>query len=221
MQRRPVQLVLRTPTWGGRRTGAGRKPSPGRRRVPHQSRPMHRASHPAHVTLRAFGDLSSLRGARVFPATRNAIAKASCRGFRVLHFTVQCDHVHLLVEADSRPQLIRGLQGLAIRLAKAINRGLGRTGRVWGDRYHVRALRTPREVRNALAYVFHNWKKHLANVAGLDPCSSAFWFEGWKRPLRPVTVRSPVVAARTWLAAVGWRRWGLIGFDERPAKPKR
>jgi len=68
----------------------------------------------------------------------------------VLQFSVQRDHIHLLVEAPDGRALSRGLQGLAIRIAKGVNRILGRRGRVWADRFHARALRTPREVRNAL-----------------------------------------------------------------------
>jgi hypothetical protein len=106
-------------------------------------------------------------------------------------------------------------------VAKAVNRAVGRTGRVWADRYHARRLPTPREVRHAMVYVLHNWKKHLPTARGLDPCSSARWFSGWavaplgESPIRP----GPVVAPRTWLAAVGWHRHGLIGTDEAPKRP--
>src|SRR5207244_3534237 len=116
---------------------------------------------------------------RVFDHLRSAVRKASHGAFRVLHFSVQADHVHLVVESDASLGLSRGVQGLAIRMARAINRALGRCGRVWGDRYHARALRTPREVRNALVYVLNNWRKHLPQVRGLDPRSSAAWFSGW------------------------------------------
>src|SRR5262249_53338714 len=91
--------------------------------------------------------LPSLRGERIFPALCRGLGHASRRGLRLLEFSVQGDHVHLIVEAADRRALSRGLQGLAIRLAKAVNRVLGRRGRVWGDRFHARALKTPREVR--------------------------------------------------------------------------
>ena len=136
--------------------------------------------------------------------------------FRILQFSAQRDHLHLIVEAEDRRALSRGLQGLAIRLAKAVNRSLSRHGRVWGGRYHVRALKTPREVRNALVYVLQNWRKHIPGIRGLDPCSSAVWFSGWKRTAPEEAARSPVVAARTWLAAVGWRRPGLIDENAAP-----
>jgi hypothetical protein len=129
---------------------------------------------------------------------------------------VQRDHLHLIVEAEDGRALSRGIQGLAIRLAKALNRVLCRRGRVWGDRYHVRALSTPREVRKALVYVLQNWRKHMPGIRGLDPCSSAVWFSGWRRAIPTEAARSPVVAPRSWLAAVGWRRLGLIGDDEAP-----
>ena len=215
---RTLQLSLPQPrTWGGRRAGAGRKPTPGRRPgVPHRARPAHIAAHPVHVTLRSGPTVRWLRCARVFPAVRRALAAASHGGFRILHFSVRDDHLHVIVEADDTRALGRGLRGLAIRVARAVNRALGRRGRVWGDRYHARALTNPRAVRHCLVYVLRNRQKHCAGERGLDPCSSALWFDGWREPVAPVGAAAPVVRARTWLAAVGWRRHGLLEIDERP-----
>jgi hypothetical protein len=127
-----------------------------------------------------------------------------------------------MVEAEHTRGLSRGVCGLAIRIARAVNRTLGRKGRVWGTRYHVRALTTPREVRHGLVYVLMNHRKHEpAARAALDPCSSAAGFDGF-RGVAPsqnvsVTVRKP----QTWLAAVGWKRHGLIGLDEAPKAAMR
>ncbi len=173
----PRQLTLPVPnTWGGRRRGAGPKPRGLRPGVSHRIRPYHDARHPAHLTLRATRGVPNLRTARVVPALREALRLAQRETFRICHFSVQSNHIHLLVEAKSREALSRGIQGLAIRLARAINRALRRSGKVWADRYHRRDLATPREVRNALVYVLNNVKKHRPGFAGLDPCSSAAWF---------------------------------------------
>ncbi len=169
-----------------------------------------------HVTLRTTTGLPSLRHEKMFVAVRGALAAASRERFRVLQFSAQCGHVHLLIEADEDIALRRGLQGLAIRVAKAVNGVLGRRGRVWADRYHARMLATPREVRNAIVYILQNVKKHIPGVRGLDPCSSAAWFTGWRTPIRAPVDPSPVVAARTWLARVGWRLDGFIGEEEAP-----
>jgi putative transposase len=173
------------------------------------------------VTLRASSAVPSLRIGHLLVATRSALAAASARRFRVLHFSVQADHVHLLVEADGPTEFERGVRGLAIRVAKAVNRVLGRHGRVWADRYHARLLRTPREVRNALVYVLNNFRKHFRAARGLDPYSSARWFNGWRTAPGRVAEVSPVARASTWLARIGWRRWGLIDVDEcpRPTRP--
>jgi REP element-mobilizing transposase RayT len=213
-QGRQLELVVRT--WGGRREGAGRKPGPGRRHVPHRRRERHDPRCPAHVTLRAAAGLPSLRGAQVFPAVRDALAAASGERFRVLQFSVQKDHVHLLLESDTIVGFRRGVQGLAIRIARAVNRVLGRRGRVWGDRYHTRRLKTPREVRNALVYVLTNWRKHVPGARGIDPRSSGVWFEGWRERMRATQEKSPVAAPRTWLARLGWRKHGLLGLQEAP-----
>src|SRR5438105_3119452 len=177
-----LQLELPArPTWGGRRRGAGRKRMPGRRPgVPHCSRPRHTASYPAHVTLRSVAGLTCLRARSVFPVVRAALALASRRGFRVVQFSVQENHVHMLVEADDAAAFTHGARGLTIRAALAVNRALGRRGPVWDDRYHVRALATPRAVRHALVYVLMNRRKHREASGAVDPCSSAPWFRGWR-----------------------------------------
>ncbi len=221
-KRRGSQGELPFRTWGGRREGAGRKPSGARAGVSHAARPNHFARHPTHVTLRVGKRLPSLRKQVVFIDVRRAIGAASSRAwFRVLQFSVQRDHVHLLVEAKDKTSLSRGTCGLEIRVARAVNRILGRRGRVWGDRYHARPLRTPREVRHAIVYVLANWKKHRPDAQGFDPCSSAWWFRGWTRP--PPSEMSgwegpdrPVEPATQWLSSIGWKRYGLIAPTERP-----
>jgi hypothetical protein len=102
-------------------------------------------------------------------------------------------------------------------MARAINRVLKRRGRVWGARYHSHTLRTPREVRSALVYVLQNFRKHVRGATGIDPRSSAAWFQGWRTIVAAPLAIAPVVAARTWLARVGWRRYGLIDVGDAPA----
>jgi len=220
--RRPVQLQLPLRTWGGKRAGAGRKATLGRSGVPHRVRPIHSEHHPLHITLRAERDLPSLRRQRVFAELRRDFTSASRLSFRIVHFSVQSNHIHLLVEAHDKSALSRGMAGLAIRLARSVNRVLSRRGRVWNDRYHARPLRTPRETRRALVYLLMNFKKHPPGAPGIDTRSSARWFDGWKIPPRRGDPRNssieqqPVWRPRTWLARQGWRRHGLIGPSERP-----
>ena len=217
--RRPKQLELpEPPTWGGKRARAGRKPGQGRRSTPHRSRPLHKAAHPVHLTLRARRGVPSLRAPGVFRVVRGSIARSSRDEFRIVHYSVQGDHVHLLVEAVDALALSAGARGLAIRTARLLNRALGRSGAVWGDRYHARALTSPRQVRHALVYVLMNVRKHQpGRWRGLDPCSSAVWFDGfsdWVGPPSPDP--APVRRARTWLARRGWRRYGLVSCREGP-----
>jgi hypothetical protein len=123
----------------------------------------------------------------------------------------------MIVEAHDKPALSRGLQGLTIRAARATNRALQRRGSVWGDRYHARAMSTPREVRNGLAYVIGNFRKHRpADRSPIDPCSSAPWFDGFLEPIPPPLDPSPTSRSRTWLGSTGWRLHGLISVHERP-----
>jgi putative transposase len=169
--------------------------------------------------LRADPGLPSLRSGRVFPALRAALAAASGGNFRLIQFSVQRDHLHLIVEADDAGALGRGMQALAVRCARAINRCAKRRGRVWAHRYHVRALESPTELRRALVYVLMNIKKHDPVACdGVDPCSSAPWFDGFVPDRAPPVCCNPppLPAPRTWLAAHGWRRCGLIDPREHP-----
>jgi REP element-mobilizing transposase RayT len=174
--------------------------------------------------MRVVEGLPTLRERVLFGVICRAIAAANTvaklRGsFRVVHFSVQTNHLHLFVEAHDKGTLARGVQGLAIRIARRINGALRsasgrRRGRVWSDRYHAHELTTPREVRNGLVYVLQNLKKHRPGERGVDVCSSAVAFDGW-RELEPSTL-AWLPRPRTWLASVGWRRRGLVSIRERP-----
>jgi REP-associated tyrosine transposase len=181
-----------------------------------------------HVTLRVRPGLASLREGKLVHEWRRSLAEASERGsFRVAHYSLQGDHAHLIVEAQGKDALACGMKSIAARLARAVNRVSGRSGPVLNGRYHHRSLRSPREVRRALAYVLLNARRHLAkrrtpSGVHLDGASSARWFDGW----RPEVVdRSPetrtsceVARPRTWLLRVGWRRHGLVSPAEVPGE---
>jgi REP element-mobilizing transposase RayT len=156
--------------WGGRRDGAGRPPKPGAK-LHHAARLPLAARFPVHVTLRTVPGAPNLRRSAVYAAVEAAFRAAMGRAsFRVVHVTVLTNHVHLLAEAGGADALARGMQGLAIRIARRVNRVAGRTGRLWRDRYHVRILRTPREVRLALCYVLQNARRHATDERRvLDP----------------------------------------------------
>jgi REP element-mobilizing transposase RayT len=145
--------------------------------------------------------------------------------FRIVQYSVQGNHVHLLVEAASARDLACGLKSVVARFARAVNRVFRRAGQVLADRCHVHVLRTPREVRNALAYVLLNSRRHAGEqvrvaaarkAARIDPGSSGRWFGGWARAPGPPGDPPVVSPARTWLLQNGWRRHGLIRPDEVP-----
>ena len=200
--------------WGGRREGAGRKRLPkGRRRVPHVSRERLRRNQPVHVTWRVADHVWNLRSQRGFRTLLRAFVPAAHRfGMRITHFSVQGNHVHLLVEVGGRASLYRALRGLGVRMAKGLNRLMGTRGAVFADRYHIHPLATPREARNAIHYVLGNHAVHAGRrgeqVARDDPFAvgptlnqgpGALW-----RKL--VGDDPPVAPPQSWLLTEGWRR---------------
>jgi REP element-mobilizing transposase RayT len=209
--------------------------------VRHRSRTPFLPSQPLLITLKVRRGLPSLRRRRIVRAIESAFRAGKDHGdFRLAHYSIQRDHAHLLVEARDRDALARGMKSLATRFALAVNRALGRTGRVLADRYHQRILRCPRQVRNALAYVLLNARRHAAkeiaklralgrsvdplpNAGTLDGASSARWFAGWRTGV-PID-RSPpdsldaapaVAEPRTWLLRLGWQRFGLLDPNDIP-----
>jgi len=219
------------PGRGGRREGAGRRPKGAVAGVSHREREVLASRFPVHVTVKLRKGLRPLRRRQEHAALRAAF-HAGCAGverdgaFRLCHYAILNDHLHFVAEAHSRQALSRGLQGLLVRIAKALNKLWSRRGKVFADRYHDRILRTPREVRSALRYVLQNARKHAAEgreVAvpqAIDTYSSAPWFDGFRET---ITVRGleaivrPVTDARTWMLTLGWRRHGLLSVHELPA----
>ncbi len=197
--------------------------------MPHDTRPKVDPRYPVQVTIRATSGLPSLRSPRLFGALRRAIARASVDRFRVIHFSIQQDHGHFIVEGDEARRARGGMHGLAIRLALAVNRALGRKGQVVSDRYHARPLTTPRQMRTSMVYVLLNFRKHLRAPACIDPRSSGPSFSGWQGWQRAPAITdaiadsaSAAVAPATWMARVGWRRaGGPLRVDEHPASAPR
>jgi REP element-mobilizing transposase RayT len=226
MARRSKQLSLdlrTTARWGGRRDGAGRKRGPNPR-DPHRRRAPLASHHPCHVTLKVRRDVPSLRSKRLVREFERSLRVACTRRrFRVVHYSVQRDHVHLIVEASCKRDLACGMKFIGARLARAVNRVLGRRGPVLVDRFHRHVLRAPREVRNTIAYVLLNARRHAVKLGRwidllgrVDPASSGRWFRFWKER-QPAALDPPAVAAAsTWLLRVGWRRHGAVSVSEVP-----
>jgi len=227
--KRQVPLVF--VSHGGARPGAGRKPKGEKAGVPHTARERFQAGHPVFVTLKVKRGIWSLRGRRMATRLWEIIRKANARGgARIVHFSFQRDHIHLVVEAEDAEMLARGMQGLCVRIARMVNRVMGRKGTVFADRYHCRVLRSPRLVRNAIAYTLGNARRHgLAPEAAdwVDPLSNGPFFDGWTRAVRTTMAMlpsraSPAEPPQTWLLSVGWRRaGGRIDPARRPGPPVR
>jgi REP element-mobilizing transposase RayT len=234
------QLEMVLPTHGGRRKGAGRPPKGKRSSERHKKRPEHNPHHPVHVTFRVVADVSSLRRRDMYSQLREAtIVTAKREDFRIVHISIQSNHVHLIVEAEHKAALSRGMQGFSISAARRVNStitertGVRRTGKVIADRFHARPLTSPRAVRHALAYVLNNYRRHGEDRVGVartwkaDPFSSGPVFFGWKElegspflwPLRPTYHPLIVLRPRTWLLAKGWQEHHpLISVREIPGR---
>ena len=183
----PNQLAFKYRTWGGKRRGAGARRKGPRPRVSHAARPILNRHCPVHITLRMRREVCYLRVAVALKAIKRALYAANLRGdFQVVHFSVQGNHVHLLVEANDARALSRGIQGLNVRMARALNRLMQRKGKVFDDRYHAVILKSPTQTANALHYVLRNAQHHAPDrypATWCDPFASA---------------HAPLTAPRTW-----------------------
>jgi REP-associated tyrosine transposase len=186
-----------------------------------------------HITCKLLPGLGSLRDPRI-AVLLMAYLGCCCEaclprrgGFRIVEFSIQGNHVHLICEAKSQGELSRGMQGLMSGMARTLNRELGRKGTIFADRYHAELITSPTQCRNALLYLLANGKKHgvLHSNQEVDPWSTAPWFPftaadkqaAWS-PAGP----KPAAAARSWLLRMGWRRGGSIYRHDHPkSRPKR
>jgi putative transposase len=214
--------VRMTSGHGGPRRGAGAKRS-GRGGGRYRRRTRFNALSPAHVTLRVVKGFSSLRRKSLVKEVRRTFAEGCERGdFRLVEYSIQHNHVHLIVEAECQDALSRGMKSISARFARAVNRVFSRRGRVIEGRYHLELLTCPTQVRNALRYVLLNIRKHFKQEHGkappveIDPASSGSRFDGWKScpevMTKPAGERKEVGVANgaSWLLTSGWRRLGLI-----------
>ena len=215
---------------GGPRPGAGR-PAVVRPIVHHVKRDEVLERQPSHVTIRVLRGVPSMRRKPFVRIFQRSLREVRGRlGFRVVAYSVQDDHVHLIVEASNKDALAQGMKAVGSRLARAVHRFFARCGRVLAGRYHVRALKSPKEVRNALAYVLLNDRKHKLEHVGtlppvrIDAASSGRLFDGWSRQA-PAETSVPgleeVSPAQTWLLRLGWKKVGLIDPAEVPSQRKR
>ncbi len=182
------------------------------------------ARMPVHVTIRLRRDVPTIRQPRFVRRFRSSLSEACIRhGFRVVHYSIQRDHVHLLIEAQTNYSIACGMKSVGARIGKLANRLFERKGKVLDGRYHLRPLRTPLEVHRALRYVLLNHWHHAAQRRKAnpssdhervqpDPASSGRWFSGWSIATAPPNPNDhcEVAPARTWLLQTAWRRHGLI-----------
>jgi hypothetical protein len=183
--------------------------------VSHKSRPKHDADRPLLITVRLHDGLPNLRTEETFAVLLAAFEKGGDRfGFRLAHFSIQSDHMHFLAEAVDERALSRGMQGLLVRIARALNRMWSRKGSVFADHYSARELHSTRQVRRALVYVLNNASKHGIVLREPDPFTSAKWFDGWV-PVDPWR-DAPIPRPRTRLLADEWKQHGLLLPTERP-----
>ena len=205
---------------GGRRKRAGRKKSPSSG-VSHLKRAAVSGRVPVHVTARVREDLPNLRQSAILDLFWHCCREACQRPgrsrtgwFRLVEFSLQGNHVHLVAEASDRRVLSNALNGFFVRFAKGLNKLLKRKGKVFADRYHDHVLTTPREVYNALRYVMENARKHgmWLRKGRPDPFSSGPWFDGWDDYEHDGWLgwSGPVARATSWLRTTGWKRYGLL-----------
>ncbi|KAB2894201.1 MAG: hypothetical protein F9K40_16685 [Kofleriaceae bacterium] len=226
-----LQLELRKVGRGGVRPGAGRKKKPGA--IRHDRRPEVSRSRPVHVSLRADRAVGRLRRRDAYRALRGAVATCLGRSdFRIVHMSIQANHVHLLVEAEHKRGLANGVRAFMISATRRLNALRGRRGKVFTERYHAVRIGSRLQARRALAYVINNWRRHREDLDGraqrranVDPYSTGILFDGWKVPGYPAPYRFaippdyeplPVCAPTCWLFTVGWRDHGWIDVRERP-----
>jgi hypothetical protein len=228
LQRKSGHVAAKVHAKRGRRVRADRQ---GLGFQAHVARPAHDSRHPVHVTMRRVRLGPSFRAELARRAIEAELYAVKARDVRVVHYSIQDNHLHLMVEGANRADLGRQMKLLFSRIAMAVNRIARRTGKLFADRHHRHELKTPTEVRRALVYILFNNRKYQhrsATTIALDEASSAMWMTDWaptSTPTAETLARQranypkgpPITKPETWLARIGWRRaGGLLRETERP-----
>jgi REP element-mobilizing transposase RayT len=219
---------------GNKKLGRPKKPNAG---APHAVRPEVHPCNPIHVTVRVVREVGALRTPKAYRAIRRALRTVLARhgDCRIVHLSLQTNHIHLICEAENTVSLTKGMQGFQIAAAKHLNRELTRRGetrrrgQVFTDRYHARIINSIRQTRHTLNYVLNNWRHHGhdRDTIGLydgriDPYSTGALFTGWRERTLDYTVLPPAYepletsAAQSWLLTVGYKRAPAISVYAAP-----
>jgi len=154
---------------GGRRPGAGRKRIHSKG-VSHLKRETVTKRTPQHIN---FKFNCSIRNKDCLKLLKRSIQNAQNMGLKIIHFSLQSNHVHLITEAENNEVLTKGMRALTITFSKGLNRG-----RVQLERYHLHVLKTLREVKHAIVYVLFNEQKHSKKKASkIDGYTSVLYLE--------------------------------------------
>lgn len=151
MSAKQSELNLYLGQWGGRRPGSGRKRIHSKG-VAHRTREIINSRTPLHINFRFKTFIRNKESLRLL---KRAIVNARAHGLKIIHFSLQSNHVHFIIEAKDNTVLTKGMRSLTITFAKGLKKG-----RVQIERYHLHVLKSIRETRNAVMYVLFNQQKH-------------------------------------------------------------
>lgn len=138
------------------------------RGIRHIERPRFNRPRSFHLTIKVKSNKADIQNKKILKALHHAIFRGRLKGLKIVHYTLEFNHVHLLVEASCNRVMHSGMQALGISLAKAINRFKSLKGSVYKHRYHYRQISSPRDLKNVLHYIFHNGIKHKRTRHVLD-----------------------------------------------------
>jgi REP element-mobilizing transposase RayT len=187
-----------------------------------RARPEITGETPVHVAVRVRKGTWKLRTKRCLRIIREAMIAANAKiRFRITHYSVQGNHLHMMVEADDKYALSRAMRSLSIRIAKRLNALMKERGVRIPTRYHMSVTKTAQDVRLALRYILNNYRRHAADwgeecpPGWVDPYSSGPWFKYWCRPTAASRdpcpmLASGIVEAQSFLLTEAWKAYGLL-----------
>jgi REP element-mobilizing transposase RayT len=190
---------------GGRRPGAGRKRLHSKG-VAHRKRETVNFRHALHVN---FKFRTTIRNKFSLGVLRKAIIKARFHGLRIIHFSMQSNHIHLILEAHDTEILSKGMRSLTITFAKGLKKGS-----IQIERYHLHVLRSLRETKNAVHYVLFNEQRHSGlKKAYVTPYSSL----GSVKDLKALAKAAKMIIVkgreRITYGLDSPRSWALVSFQ--------
>lgn len=126
---------------------------------------------PLHLTVKL--KRADIQNKVVLRILKHAIYRSRLQGLRVIHFSLEHNHVHLYAECESNFVLGKAMKAFGVTFVRRVNKLKKIKGQLYKYRYHLRVLKSARDAKNVINYILKNGIKHGRTLKVINAYNSA------------------------------------------------